>query len=265
MKRNSLSTLWYMAVVAGAMLFAAGVTAMAMAFVDGHWIAIVFLLALVALALMPVPKRINKRYQLRIADQAGLGYLILHVVRDRRLIEKQGKRRGAAIRVKWRRFPGGGAANEALLNGRIDVAAGDAESMLGAWDRGAGQNKVKAIAVLHEALDAPASQVLLYTTERFAEEQSIVYAALLDALEEAELLIERDSEAAAATYRRVNHSKLEMAAIRRWIEDSERAFPLSSGSLTRLAEQLWRGGRLKAVPRQQEHYLLGETKPRRNR
>lgn len=85
---------------------------------------------------------------LRIAEQFGLTYLPLHVIRDRGLIEKHAGEEGIEVAVEWRKLSGGAALNDALLSGSIDVAAGGVAPLLTAWDRTRSNYEVKAIAAL---------------------------------------------------------------------------------------------------------------------
>ncbi|RNL98081.1 sulfonate ABC transporter substrate-binding protein, partial [Dickeya undicola] len=74
-----------------------------------------------------------------IAQQFGIGYLILDVVRDQQLIEKHGKQQGLDIKVDWRTLSGATAINEALLSGALDVASAGVPPMLTLWDRTLGK------------------------------------------------------------------------------------------------------------------------------
>ena len=55
--------------------------------------------------------------EIRIAEQFGIVYLLLNVVRDQRLIE-HGQAEGLQIKVDWTQLSGGAAVNDALLSGR---------------------------------------------------------------------------------------------------------------------------------------------------
>ncbi|KAB0873840.1 ABC transporter substrate-binding protein [Cronobacter muytjensii] len=83
-----------------------------------------------------------------IAQQFGIGYLLLDVVRDQQLIEKEGKKDGLDIKVEWRTLSGATAMNEALLSGALDVASAGVPPLLTLWDRTKGRQNVKAIAAL---------------------------------------------------------------------------------------------------------------------
>lgn len=84
---------------------------------------------------------------IRIAEQFGIGYLPLQVMRDQALIEKHGNEAGLEITVEWARFSGGQAMNEALLSDSVDVGSGGVGPLLLIWDRTRGD--VKGIAAIN--------------------------------------------------------------------------------------------------------------------
>lgn len=86
--------------------------------------------------------------QIRIAQQFGIGYLMLDVVQDQKLIEKYGKQEGIDIKVEWTSLSGATGMNEALLAGALDVVSAGAPPALVLWDRTRGRQNVKAIASL---------------------------------------------------------------------------------------------------------------------
>jgi NitT/TauT family transport system substrate-binding protein len=86
--------------------------------------------------------------KISIAQQFGIGYLILDVVQDQHLIEKHGKAQGLDIQVDWNSISGATAMNEALLAGALDVVSAGVPPMLTLWDRTKGRQNVKAIASL---------------------------------------------------------------------------------------------------------------------
>lgn len=103
-------------------------------------------LALSALGGMSQP--VFAEGNISIAQQFGIGYLILDVVRDRQLIEQEGKKEGLDIKVEWRTISGATGMNEALLSGALDVASAGVPPLLTIWDRTKGRQNVKAIAAL---------------------------------------------------------------------------------------------------------------------
>lgn len=87
--------------------------------------------------------------RIRIAEQFGLGYLPLHVLRQNQLIEKHGKELGLDITVEWVQLSGGSAMNDALLSDSIDLGSAGVGPLLTIWDRTKGNANVKAIAALN--------------------------------------------------------------------------------------------------------------------
>jgi NitT/TauT family transport system substrate-binding protein len=86
--------------------------------------------------------------QIRIAEQFGVVYLMLNVVRDQHLIEQEGRKAGVDIKVDWVRLSGGAAVNDALLSGAVDVAGAGVGPLLTVWDRTHGRQNVKGVASL---------------------------------------------------------------------------------------------------------------------
>jgi len=86
--------------------------------------------------------------EIRIAEQFGIVYLLLNVVRDQHLIEKHGKAQGIDIKVDWTQLSGGAAINDALLSGSVDIAGAGVGPLLTIWARTYGRPTVKAVASL---------------------------------------------------------------------------------------------------------------------
>lgn len=86
--------------------------------------------------------------EIRIAEQFGIVYLLLNVVRDQQLIEKHGKEEGIDIKVDWTQLSGGAAINDALLSGSIDIAGAGVGPLLTIWNRTHGRQNIKAVASL---------------------------------------------------------------------------------------------------------------------
>ncbi|MER0042623.1 MULTISPECIES: ABC transporter substrate-binding protein [unclassified Pseudomonas] len=113
-----------------------------------------FKLGLLAAALgligaLATPLTAHAEGKISIAQQFGIGYLVLHVVKDQQLIEKHAKAQGLDdIEVEWRTISGATAMNEALLAGAIDVVSAGVPPMLTVWDRTHGRQNVKAVASL---------------------------------------------------------------------------------------------------------------------
>jgi NitT/TauT family transport system substrate-binding protein len=97
---------------------------------------------------LAVPGQALAEGELRIAEQFGIVYLLLNVVRDQQLIEKHGKAAGLEIKVEWQKLSGGAAVNDALLSGSIDIAGAGIGPLLTVWDRTNGKQNVKGVASL---------------------------------------------------------------------------------------------------------------------
>lgn len=86
--------------------------------------------------------------RIRLAQQFGIAYLILDVVKDQKLIEKHGKQEGLDIKVDWARLSGATAMNDALLSGSLDVVSAGVPPALMVWDRTLGKQNVRLVAAL---------------------------------------------------------------------------------------------------------------------
>ncbi len=86
---------------------------------------------------------------MRIAKQYGITFLPLSVMEADKLFESEGKKLGLDIDTEWLRFTGGGAMNEALLSGNLDIASGGVGPLLIIWDKTRKNMKVKGIAALN--------------------------------------------------------------------------------------------------------------------
>ncbi|MBD9656442.1 ABC transporter substrate-binding protein [Pseudomonas sp. PDM12] len=105
--------------------------------------------ALGLIGALATPLTAHAEGKISIAQQFGIGYLVLHVVKDQQLIEKHAKAQGLDdIDVEWRTISGATAMNEALLAGAIDVVSAGVPPMLTVWDRTHGRQNVKAVASL---------------------------------------------------------------------------------------------------------------------
>ena len=301
--------------------------------------------------------------KISIAQQYGIGYLILDVVRDRQLIEKHGKAQGLEIKVDWNSISGATAMNEALLAGALDVVSAGVPPMLTIWDRTKGKQNVKAIASLgsmpnylltnnpnvkglkdfsetdriavpaagvgfqsrtlqietarqfgndnfkkfdnisislphpdatsaliaggseinshfssppfqyqelqspnvhkvlssYDVLGGQATFNVLYTSEKFHDENPKTYKAFYDALAEAEAIIKADKPAAAQTYIRVEESKLPLPLVEKIVADPEINFTIVPQRTFIYAEKLQELGVLKNKAGSWKDYFFEEA------
>ena len=87
--------------------------------------------------------------ELRIAQQFGIGYLPLTIMKTNGLVEKHLKAAGLAdTKVMWSQLGSGQPMNDALLSGSLHVASGGVAPFLILWDRTRGTLNVKAVAAL---------------------------------------------------------------------------------------------------------------------
>src|SRR3954467_8599222 len=88
--------------------------------------------------------------EIRIAEQYGLAFLPLMIMRDQRIIERQAARVGLdKLEVKWARMGAVSAINDALLSGELDLAAGGVPSLVLLWAKTRGSpGAVKGVAEL---------------------------------------------------------------------------------------------------------------------
>lgn len=298
-----------------------------------------------------------------IAQQFGIGYLILDVVKDQHLIEKYGKQEGLDIKVDWRTISGATGMNEALLTGALDVVSAGMPPMLTVWDRTYGRQNVKAIAALgsmpnylltnnpairtlkdftdqdriavpaagvgfqsrtlqietarvfgdrdykrfdnisvslphpdatsaltsghavitahyssppfqyqelenkgvhkvlssYDTLGGPATFNVLYTTQKFHDENPKTYRAFYEALKEAARIVNADKNGAAATYLRVEHSSLPLPLVQRIVNDPEITFTVSPQRSFVYASELYRLGVLTHKAASWKDYFFGEA------
>lgn len=109
-----------------------------------RWLATVA--AATGLLAMALP--VHAEGRIRIAQQFGIAYLVLDVVRDQQLIEKHAKAQGLDVKVQWEAISGATAMNEALLADALDVVSAGVPPLLTLWDRTKGRQNVKAVAAL---------------------------------------------------------------------------------------------------------------------
>jgi NitT/TauT family transport system substrate-binding protein len=301
--------------------------------------------------------------RISIAQQFGIGYLLLDVVRDQKLIEKHGKQAGLAIEVEWASVSGATAMNEALLAGSIDVVSAGVPPMLTLWDRTRGKQNVKAVAALgslpnyllsnnpkvrtlkdfsekdriavpaagvgfqsrtlqietarqfgrddfkrfdtisvslphpeataaliaggseinahfssapfyyqalenknvhkvlssYDILGGPATFNVLYTTQKFHDENPKTYKAFYNALVEAAQFVKADKARAADVFIRVQQSRLSPDFVRRIVEDPENDFTVSPYRTYVYADELHKLGVLKTNAASWKDYFFEEA------
>ncbi len=320
---------------------------------------------LTALSLAAASLAVHAEGRIRIAQQFGIGYLLLDVVRDQKLIEKHAKAQGLpVVEVEWSAISGATAMNEALLAGSLDIVSAGVPPMLTLWDRTQGRQNVKAVAALgslpnylitnnpqvktlkdlsdkdriavpaagvgfqsrtlqietaklysqadfkrfdtisvslphpdataalikggseinthfssapfyyqalaanpavhkvissYDILGGPATFNVLYTTQKYRDENPKVYRAFYAALVEAAQIVKADKAKAAEIFIRVQQSKLDPALVRRIIEDPENDFTVSPHRTQVYADELHKLGVLKNKAASWKDYFFPEA------
>lgn len=87
--------------------------------------------------------------QVTLARQFGIGYLPLAVMQTKGLVKKHLEAEGLKdTKVGWMRFGTGSAANDALLSGQLNFAAGGTGPAIILWDRTRSNVDVRGVAAL---------------------------------------------------------------------------------------------------------------------
>ncbi len=320
---------------------------------------------LTALGLAAASLAAHAEGRIRIAQQFGIGYLLLDVVRDQKLIEKHAKAQGLpVVEVEWSAISGATGMNEALLAGSLDIVSAGVPPMLTLWDRTQGKQNVKAVAALgslpnylitnnpnvktlkdlsdkdriavpaagvgfqsrtlqietaklygpadfkrfdnisvslphpdataalvkggseinthfssapfyyqalagnpavhkvissYDILGGPATFNVLYTTQKYRDENPKVYRAFYAALVEAAQIVKADKAKAADIFIRVQQSKLDPALMRRIVEDPENDFTVSPHRTQVYADELHKLGVLKNKAASWKDYFFPEA------
>jgi NitT/TauT family transport system substrate-binding protein len=87
--------------------------------------------------------------EISIAQQYGVAYLPLMIMRQYSLVEKHTSAAGLGhVRVRWNRYPSGKVMNDALRAGLLDFASGGIVPMLTMWDNTRERTRIKGVAAL---------------------------------------------------------------------------------------------------------------------
>jgi NitT/TauT family transport system substrate-binding protein len=135
--------------------------------------------------------------EVKLARQYGIHYLPLVVMQEEHLIQKRAKAAGIGdLKVTWAQLSGGASANDALLAGAIDFAAGGVGPLIQIWDKSSGNIGVKGVAAV--------SEVPMTLTTRNADVKSI------------EDFRAKDKIALPAVKTSMQAVTLQMAAAKKW-------------------------------------------------
>jgi NitT/TauT family transport system substrate-binding protein len=88
--------------------------------------------------------------EVRIAQQFGISYLPLTVMRHEHLLEQAAVKAGLGdLKVTWAQLGAGNAMNDALLSGNLDFPSGGVAPLLTIWSKTEGRQAVKGVAALN--------------------------------------------------------------------------------------------------------------------
>ncbi len=105
--------------------------------------------AALSVGISSLPVRAAEVSEFKIAQQFGIGYLPLMLMKTNGLIEKHLKTAGLAdTRVVWLQLSSAQPMNDALLSGTLHIASGGVAPFMILWDRTRGTLNVKAVAAL---------------------------------------------------------------------------------------------------------------------
>ena len=108
-----------------------------------------FAFVVLAVAMHAIPLKAAEVAEFRVAQQFGIGYLPLTIMKTNGLIEKHLKVAGLAdTKVVWMQLSSAQPMNDALLAGTLHIASGGTAPYLILWDRTRGTLNVKAVAAL---------------------------------------------------------------------------------------------------------------------
>ena len=108
-----------------------------------------FAFVVLAVAMHAIPLKAAEVAEFRVAQQFGIGYLPLTIMKTNGLIEKHLKVAGLVdTKVVWMQLSSAQPMNDALLAGTLHIASGGTAPYLILWDRTRGTLNVKAVAAL---------------------------------------------------------------------------------------------------------------------
>lgn len=110
----------------------------------------------------------------------------------------------------------------------------------------------------YDILGGPVSPTVLYATEEFRADNPEIYAAFLDALDEARTVIEENPREAANIYKRVTGTQLEINFLESIITDEQVSFSLVPHNTFSLAEFLFEVGAIQNEPTSWQHYFFDD-------
>lgn len=120
------------------------------------------------------------------------------------------------------------------------------------------EKSIRTIATSYDIVGGKHTQISIYNTKKFKDDNPKVFRAVYDALEEAMQIIAKDKKAAAALYLKLSGSKEELALIEETLNDPDLDFTTTPHKIMEFANFLHETGGIKNKPASW-HDLYWET------
>jgi len=138
-------------------------------------------------------------------------------------------------------------ATIALLSGKGAITAHFSSPPF--MERETAKPPLHSILSTYDVLGGPATLNVIWTRVSFHDQNPKAYRAVVEALEEAVQILNRDKRAAAATYKRMSGDSESVEAILTILEDPRMVFTLTPHRVQRTAEFMYRVDRIKSPPK----------------
>lgn len=122
----------------------------------------------------------------------------------------------------------------------------------------AGNPKAHIVLNSYDVLGGPSSATVLYTTEKYRDENPKTYHAFVAALADAARLISSDPEKAADIYIRVNDSKIDRNLLLKILRDPQVQFKTAPQNTLGLAQSMYRTGAIRNEPKSWRDYFFDD-------
>lgn len=150
--------------------------------------------------------------KVRIAQQYGLAYLPLMIMRQLALIEKHASAAGLGnVQVHWTLYPSGEAMNQAVRLGFLDIASGGVVPLIRLWDQTRGGANVKGMAALASMpLYLNTRRLDVRTVANFTDADRIALPAVKTSIQAVILQMAAAQTFGAQNYNRLDHLTVSM-------------------------------------------------------
>jgi NitT/TauT family transport system substrate-binding protein len=122
----------------------------------------------------------------------------------------------------------------------------------------AGNPKAHIVLNSYDVLGGPSSATVLYSTEKFRNDNPKTYHAFVAALADAARLISTDPEKAADIYIRVNDSKIDRNLLLKILRDPQVQFKTAPQNTLGLAQSMYRTGAIRNEPKSWRDYFFDD-------